>query len=219
MLLILDDVEQNIPSHIGFLQRRRNLEIFVNGVRQNALQPSNWQDQHYSSVDITPHLLAGENELEILTVSLLEPMLAISFPAFLIGPFVIEDREDRMKLNASSEHMFGCWSSAGYPYYAGAGEYSQQVELTQVSLAPDEELWLEAEDIRETASLYVNDIQAGIRLWPPYHWNITPYVEQGNNLITIRAANTLENLYGKSALPSGVSGRVKLVRRTLSKRM
>ncbi|WP_339293422.1 glycosyl hydrolase [Paenibacillus sp. FSL W8-0187] len=219
MLLILDDVEQNIPSHIGFLQRRRNLEIFVNGVRQNALQPSNWQDQHYSSVDITPHLLAGENELEILTVSLLEPMPAISFPAFLIGPFVIEDREDRMKLNASSEHMFGYWSSAGYPYYAGAGEYSQQVDLTQVSLAPDEELWLEADDIRETACLYVNDMQAGIRLWPPYHWNITPYVEQGNNYITIRAANTLENLYGKSSLPSGVNGRVKLVHRTLSKRM
>lgn len=214
--LILDDVEQNIPSHIGFLQRRRNLEIFVNGVRQNALQPSTWQDQHYASVDITPHLLAGENELEILTVSLLEPMPAISFPAFLIGPFVIEDR---MRLNTGPEHMFGCWASAGYPYYAGAGEYSQQVDLSQVSLAPDEELWLEAEDIRETGCLYVNDLQAGIRLWPPYHWNITPYVEQGSNRITIRAANTLENLYGKSALPSGVNGQVKLVRRTLSQRM
>ncbi|WP_259445286.1 glycosyl hydrolase [Paenibacillus lautus] len=213
--LILDDVEQKIPSHIGFLQRRRNLEIFVNGVRQNALHPSTWQDQHYASVDITLHLLAGENELEILTVSLLEPMPAISFPAFLIGPFVIEDR---MRLNASSEHMFGCWASAGYPYYAGAGEYSQQVDLTQVSLAPDEELWLKAEDIRETASLYVNDMEVGIRLWPPYHWNITPYVEQGSNWITIRAANTLENLYGKTALPSGMIGRVKLVRRTLSKR-
>ncbi|MFG1732537.1 glycosyl hydrolase [Paenibacillus sp. 843] len=212
--LILDDVEQKIPSHIGFLQRRRNLEIFVNGVRQNALQPSNWQDQHYASVDVTSHLLAGENELEILTVSLLEPMPAISFPAFLIGPFVIEDQ---MRLNAGREHAFGCWSSAGYPYYAGAGEYSQQVDLTQLNLAPDEELWLEAEDIRETACLYVNDMEAGIRLWPPYHWNITPYVEQGNNHFTIRAANTLENLYGKSALPSGMNGQVKLVRRTLSK--
>ncbi|WP_127595386.1 glycosyl hydrolase [Paenibacillus lautus] len=214
MLLVLDDVEQKIPSHIGFLQRRRNLEIFVNGVRQNALQPSNWQDQHYANVDVTPHLLAGENELEILTVSLLEPMPAISFPAFLIGPFVIEDQ---MRLNADREHVFGCWSSAGYPYYAGAGEYSQQVDLTQLNLAPDEELWLEAEDIRETACLYVNDMEAGIRLWPPYHWNITPYVEQGNNHFTIRAANTLENLYGKSALPSGMNGQVKLVRRTLSK--
>ncbi|WP_373456936.1 glycosyl hydrolase [Paenibacillus sp. MDMC362] len=214
--LILDDVEQKIPSHIGFLQRRRNLEIFVNGVRQNALQPSTWQDQHYASVDITPHLLAGENELEILTVSLLEPMPVISFPAFLIGPFVIEDER---RLNTSPEHMFGCWASAGYPYYAGAGEYSQEVDLTQVSLAPDEELWLEVEDIRETASLYVNDMEAGIRLWPPYHWNITPYVEQGSNWITIRAANTLENLYGKTALPSGMNGRVKLVRRTLSNRL
>lgn len=211
--LVLDDVEQNIPSHIGFLQRRRNLEIFVNGVRQDALRPSTWQDSHYKRVDITKHLVAGENELEILTVSLLEPMAAISFPAFLLGPFIIEGH---MTLNAESEHMFGSWDSAGYPYYSGAGDYTQQVNLdmAQLRLASNDELWLEAEDIRETACLYVNEREAGVRLWPPYHWNITSYAGQGNNQITIRAANTLENLYGKSALPSGVNGQVKLVRRS-----
>ncbi|MFB4324478.1 glycosyl hydrolase [Priestia sp. BR_2] len=214
--LILDDVEQKIPAHIGFLQRRRNVEIFVNGVRQNALKTSDWQDSNYATLDITAHLVAGENELEILTVSLLEPMPAISFPAYLIGPFEIEDG---VRLNACSEHMFGSWASAGYPYYAGAGDYFQEVDLTEVNLAPDEELWLEAEDIRETACLYVNETIAGIRLWPPYHWNITPYVEQGIHQLAIRAANTLENLYGKNALPSGVNGQVKLVRRTISKEM
>ncbi|WP_413375019.1 glycosyl hydrolase [Paenibacillus taichungensis] len=210
--LILDDVEQKIPSHIGFLSRRRNLEIFVNGIRQEALKPSSWQDAYYDSVDITPHLLVGENELEILTVSLLEPMPAISFPAFLIGPFAIEDHTT---LTSDVEHVVGCWGSAGYPYYSGTGFYSQHVDLTDVSLTANDELWLVAEDIRETACLYVNDIEAGIRLWPPYQWNITPYVQEGNNKINIHAANTLENLYGKSALPSGMNGQVRLVRRAL----
>ncbi|WP_236703508.1 glycosyl hydrolase [Paenibacillus xylanivorans] len=90
--LILDEIEQKIPSHIGFLQRRRNVEIFVNGVRMEALRPSLWQDIHYAGVDITKHLMKGENELEVLTVSLLEPMPAISFPAYLIGSFAIENQ-------------------------------------------------------------------------------------------------------------------------------
>ncbi|OME90798.1 MULTISPECIES: glycosylhydrolase-like jelly roll fold domain-containing protein [Paenibacillus] len=210
--LILDDVEQKIPSHIGFLSRRRNLEIFVNGIRQEALKQSSWQDAYYDSVDITPHLLVGENELEILTVSLLELMPAISFPAFLIGPFAIEDHTT---LNADVEHLDGFWNTAGYPYYSGTGSYSQYVDLTHVSLAPNDELWLEADEIRETACLYVNDMEAGIRLWPPYRWDITPYLQEGNNKINIHAANTLENLYGKSALPSGINGQMRLVRRTL----
>ncbi|MNW61478.1 hypothetical protein D3C74_395400 [compost metagenome] len=88
------------------------------------------------------------------------------------------------------------------------------MDLSNVNLAANEELWLVAEDIRETASLYVNDIEAGIRLWPPYQWNITPYIQEGLNEINLHAANTLENLYGKSALTSGINGQVRLIRRT-----
>jgi hypothetical protein len=212
MELILDEIEQKIPSHIGFLQRRRNVEIFVNGIRMEALRPSLWQDIHYNGVDISKHLVKGENELEVLTVSLLEPMPAISFPAYLIGSFAIENQTT---LTVESEQLAGVWNAAGYPFYSGAASYSQQVDLSNVSLNPADELWLEAEDIRETARLYVNGEDAGIRLWPPYHWNVTSYIFQGINVIDIQVGNTLENVYGKSSLPSGMNGSVKLVTRTL----
>ncbi|WP_247902787.1 glycosyl hydrolase [Paenibacillus pabuli] len=212
--LILDDVEQNIPSHIGFLQRRRNVEIFVNGSRMEALGPSRWQDIHYAGVDITKYLVKGENELEVLTVSLLEPMPAISFPAYLIGSFAIEN-QNQNTLTVERKQLTGIWNVDGYPFYSGAGAYSQQVDLSNVSLNPASEIWLEAEDIRETACLYVNGKQAGIRLWPPYHWNVTSYMVRGNNVIDIQVANTLENVYGKLSLPSGVNGSVKLVSKIL----
>ncbi|MEK3780589.1 glycosyl hydrolase [Paenibacillus sp. FSL R5-0810] len=207
--LILDDVDQRIPSHIGFLQRRRNIEIFVNGARQEGLRPSRWQDPYYSAVDITSHLTEGENVLEVLTVSLLEPMPAVSFPAFLIGPFAAHGHA----LTVQPELLSGDWCKAGYPYYAGIGCYSQQLSIAGKDLAPDEEIWLEAEDIRETARLYVKKHDAGVRLWPPYSWNITSYMKQGDHVFRIEVANTLENVYGKKALPSGVLGQVKLVRR------
>lgn len=65
-------------------------------------------------------------------------------------------------------------------------------------MALDEGLWLKAEDIRDTASLYMNEIEGRHTVEPPYHWNITLYVEKGSN--PGRSANTLDNLYGKSAL-------------------
>ncbi|WP_258530747.1 glycosyl hydrolase [Paenibacillus taichungensis] len=206
--LILDDIEQKIPSHIGFLQRRRNVEIFVNGVRMEALRPSPWQDNDYAGVDMTKHLVIGENVLEVLTVSLLEPMPAISFPAYLIGSFAIQNQTT---LTVEPEQMTAVWNVEGYPFYSGAGVYSQQVDLSDVSLSPENEIWLEAEEIRETACLYVNGEQVGIRLWPPYHWNVTSYMLRGNNVIDIHVANTLENLYGKSSLPSGMNGQVKIL--------
>lgn len=211
--LILDDIEQKIPAHIGFLQRRRNFEIFVNGVRQKALLPSSWQDSNYQSVDITSHLRSGENELEILAVSLLEPMPAISFPAYLIGPFAVQHRT----LTIEPEQMSGDASIAGYPYYSGVSYYTQQVDLSKIVISKHDELWLETDDIRETARLIINDMDVGIRLWPPYRWNITSYLSQSNNEITIQTANTLENLYGKTALPSGVMGCTKIVKRDKTK--
>lgn len=156
--------------------------------------------------------MKGENELEVLTVSLLEPMPAITFPAYLIGSFAIENQTT---LTVESEQLAGVWNAAGYPFYSGAASYLQQVDLSNVSLNPADELWLEAEDIRETARLYVNGEDAGIRLWPPYHWNVTSYILPGINVIDIQVGNTLENVYGKSSLPSGMNGSVKLVSRTL----
>ncbi|WP_211746117.1 glycosyl hydrolase [Paenibacillus sp. Marseille-Q4541] len=211
--LILDEVEQKIPAHIGFLQRRRNIEIFVNGVRQQALLPSRWQDNYYQSVNITSHLEIGENELEILMVSLLEPMPAISFPAYLIGPFAVHDRT----LTTEQARVSGDASTAGYPYYSGVICYTQQIDVGQLDISVNEEWWLEAEDIRETVRLFVNDKDAGVKLWPPYRWDISPYVEQGKNKVTLQIANTLENLYGKTPLPSGITGQVKIVRRLIDK--
>lgn len=39
-------------------------------------------------------------------------MPAVSFPAFLIGPFAIEDHTT---LNTDVEQLVGFWDSAGYP--------------------------------------------------------------------------------------------------------
>ncbi|MBD2869280.1 type 1 glutamine amidotransferase family protein [Paenibacillus arenilitoris] len=211
--LVLDDLRQDIQSHIGFLSRRRSVEIFVNGERLPALEPAKWQDRFYYWADISPYLQSGDNTIEILTFSLLEPMPNFAYPAFLVGEFALTSAE---ALTAPPNRMSGYWTAAGYPHLSGKAVYRQAFDWAPIAAEGDNggkavAVVLEIEDIRETARLSVNGSDAGIKLWPPYNWDVTGMLRPGRNTIELQVANTLDNLYGKNALASGIGGSAKLI--------
>jgi hypothetical protein len=210
--LVLDDLQQVIQSHIGFLSRRRSIEIFINGKRLPALEPSKWQDRFYQWVDISEQLQRGNNTIEILTFSLLEPMPNFAYPAFLVGDFALTPAG---ALTAPVSGLKGYWTAAGYPYLSGKAVYSQAFDWSSAGEKLSGEskaitVKLEIEEIRETARLRVNGNDAGVRLWPPYQWDVTEWLVPGKNRIELEVANTLDNLYGKKLLPSGIGGDAKL---------
>ncbi|MHA6480923.1 glycosylhydrolase-like jelly roll fold domain-containing protein [Paenibacillus sp. strain BS8-2] len=202
--LVIDDLDQNIPSHIGFLSRRRNVEIFVNGHKLPALRETKWQDRFYREADIGTYLQEGVNEIEILCLSLLETMPAMTFPAFVIGDFSL-DPAGRLELPKSI--IQGDWTLEGYPYYAGKASYMQSFDwnITAQDAAGDR-FYLELDEVRETAEAWLNGCPLGVCLWQPYRWELTGALRQGSNTLRIQTANTLENLYGKQSLPSGIIG-------------
>lgn len=209
--LVLDDLQQEIQSHIGFLSRRRNVEIFVNGERLPALEPAHWQDRFYSWVDISSYLQGGDNVIEILTFSLLEPMPNFSYPAFLVGEFALTNTE---ALTVPVCRLSGYWTDAGYPYLSGKAIYSQSFDWIPIKAEGNSDeisVELQLENIRETARLKLNGKDVGVRLWPPYSWDVSDWIRPGINKIELQVANTLENIYGKSVLASGISGYAKLV--------
>jgi hypothetical protein len=57
----------------------------------------------------------------------------------------------------------------------------------------------------------VNGRPAGVRLWPPYTIEITGLLQPGENILELRAANTLVNLLEATPRPSGLSAAPKLV--------
>ena len=65
-------------------------------------------------------------------------------------------------------------------------------------------------DRYETVHIKVNGRNAGFRLWGPYRFDITPYVNSGSNLICLEITNTLANGMSGAKLPSGLLGPVKL---------
>ncbi|WP_379146157.1 glycosyl hydrolase [Paenibacillus sp. sgz500992] len=202
--LVTDDIDQYVPSHIGFLSRRRSVEIYINGHRLPALETAGWQDPFFKSVNLTPYVHAGENLIELLTISLLEPMIRVASPLFLIGDFALNEEG---VLIASPQPITGYWSEQGYPHLSGRAVYMQNFMMSDIRVdEAQQQIELELEDVRESASVLINGQFVGTCLWPPYRWDITKAMRPGLNEIRIQVANTLANLYGKEVLPSGLSG-------------
>lgn len=65
--------------------------------------------------------------------------------------------------------------------------------------------------MRELATLEVNGQRVGVRLWPPYRFDITGALDRGANRIRIGVTNTRANELSDEQLPSGLIGPVRLL--------
>jgi hypothetical protein len=199
--LVLDDLVPDLPSHVGFLSGKRNVEIILNGRLLPAPRLSTWMDPYYLEIPLDDYLQPGENLLQIACISLLEEMPRIFEPVYLIGSFEVRDAVLRPQRN----HISGPWNEAGYPFYSGIGAYSNTVEIP-AKYAEGAHLILELEEVHDCCRVLVNGIEAGVRLWPPWSVDISRHVRPGPNEITVEVANSAANLYNKEPRLSGLRG-------------
>jgi hypothetical protein len=100
------------------------------------------------------------------------------------------------------------WEKWGMKTFSGFVDYEKDVQLT-----PDDgRLNLDLGTVYHTARVWVNGAEAGMRLWPPYRFDITNCVRPGKNRIRVRVGNLLNNSYGDFQ-PSGLVGPVTLLTR------
>ncbi|MNC22706.1 Glycosyl hydrolases family 2, sugar binding domain [compost metagenome] len=100
------------------------------------------------------------------------------------------------------------------PRFTGTFRYETEFEWNEAS-AP---VLLELGEVYETAEVWINGEPAGVRICPPYRFEICGPVKQGTNKVTVEVTNTLvkEQPDFLSAFsqqePSGLMGPVRLTR-------
>lgn len=201
LLLVLDGVDQRIPSHVGFLSGRRNLEIYVNGKQAPPLEPATWQDKYFKQVDITDLVQAGPNEVCIDTISLLEPFEHLGEPAYLVGDFAVTPQG----LAVPTRQVHGPFNQQGYPHFVGIALHRQRVQIPAEYLE-GHQIILDPGEVHDCCRIVVNGEQVGLRLWAPHSVDITGAVREGVNEIVVEVANSLANLYDKESRTSGIIG-------------
>lgn len=106
------------------------------------------------------------------------------------------------------------WSEMGaLKFYSGGGMYHTTVNLEKLP----KRMVLKLEEVSATASVQINGQEAGVLTASPWEWEITSFVHQGNNKISVTVYNTLGNYYEAiptryhSGIRSGIIGKAVLL--------
>lgn len=98
--------------------------------------------------------------------------------------------------------------------YSGAVRYEKTFEMGQTL---PETAVLDLGEVVSSARVSINGHEAGIRLAPPYRFDIAPWLQSGVNKVEIRVTNTSSNFflttpttYGGSTI-SGIIGPVRIL--------
>jgi hypothetical protein len=178
--------------------------------------------------DIRKLVKRGENRIKIVFElrerafqgkTGIEPIELMFDPVMIVGDFMVEwsEQNDAHVLKAEKGELHtGTWTHQGYPFYSGAIEYVQQVQVEQDFLL-DRKCFLELESVHEIVELEVNGKRKGVRLWRPYIFEVTDSLRSGLNDIKLRVWNTLTNLLDLKDYESGITGDVRLIARAVKK--
>jgi beta-galactosidase/beta-glucuronidase len=109
----------------------------------------------------------------------------------------------------------GDWSKIdGLKAYSGGAWYRKTVTLDPPDLK--NKLVIDLGDVVSSAELLINGKSAGIKLSPPFKFDITSFAKAGKNQIEILVYNTIANNYTtvptmyRGEIKSGIIGPVKL---------
>lgn len=122
-----------------------------------------------------------------------------------------QGKETEFRTVREDSGLFSITGREGWPRFSGRMRYRTRLSLESVS-----RLGLDLGRVGGTARLTVNGQNLGMRICPPYHWNISETVKEGDNLIEVEVANTLVHRIRERFSeymqigPSGLLGPVKL---------
>lgn len=87
--------------------------------------------------------------------------------------------------------VLGDWRKTGLPFYSGSMLYENSFTLCEWNELSKCEL--ELGRVNFHAEVWVNGKKAGVRLWKPYHSDITDFVTEGENTLAIVVSNLAAN--------------------------
>ncbi|MHB1460008.1 MAG: glycosyl hydrolase [Armatimonadota bacterium] len=87
----------------------------------------------------------------------------------------------------------GDWREVFGAEFSGDGEYS--IEFECVGAVAAQACSLDLGDVRYVCEVVLNGKSLGVRLWPPWSFNIAGKLKQGSNKLNVIVTNTMANQY------------------------
>ncbi|MDQ4100433.1 MAG: hypothetical protein M3121_08035 [Chloroflexota bacterium] len=179
-------------------------KVFVNGEEAHGTPERSHIDSQMRQLDITSHVRQGQN-LVVLGLTVTGPTDGVLDLLKITGDFSLKQVDDSWHIVSPRTTLRPeSWTGQGYPFYSGRGVYRRTLSLPPQ--AADRRIILQPQMADDVLEVVVNGTRAGVRLWTPYHVDITGLVQPGENTVELRVANTLINLLEAVQRHSGLAG-------------
>ena len=117
----------------------------------------------------------------------------------------------------TSDQLFSISGMEHMPDFSGKIRYTTAFEKTELPFA--EEIGIDLGEVGQTSHLWCNGQDMGVRVCPPYRYDLTKALREGKNELVIEVSNTLANaikdgLSQKLVIPaSGLLGKISWIRK------
>lgn len=199
--LIYDFHVTDMPSECRLaLERPGDYTVTVNG-RAAGLCSGWWFDEDIRTVEITPLLQAGRNEVALDLAYRADMDLE---DLYLVGAFGVRPLRDGALAPGTATLVkrpealrIGSWVGQGLPFYGGAVEYRLRVQHP----GPGRGLRIRLPGIACSAAAVHAGGQTFVLPWAPFEADITPALKEGDNEVVVEVIGGRKNILGPLHVP------------------
>lgn len=176
--------------------------LYVNGREVTETPVRSYLDAEIKTVPLSGYFMEGTNTIAVkLTVTKKSDGMVDLLK--LTGTFAVAEADGVERIVPLPGTLeLGDWVRQQLPYYSGTVYYTAKVALDQEQL--QRKLMLRADVGKDVLLVKVNGQLVKTCLWKPYAADISAYVREGENEITLGVVNTLMNLLESTRNPSGL---------------
>jgi hypothetical protein len=188
---ISEGTDKETLSRLSAVVERPELwDVFIND--KKIEKSSNWWiDREFFKFPIGENVQKGLN-----TLTLKAPKMSVHaelMPVYIVGDFVLNPLNQGFEISTGALSKLGSWKLMGYPFYSQKVTYSERFTISKSGAQYKVKLnkWNGI-----LAEVFVNEKKAGIIAYPPYELNISQFVNDGNNCISVKVVGSLKNTFG-----------------------
>jgi len=181
---------ETINKLTAVVERPELWEVFINDIKVEKSDKW-WIDREFFKFPIGDKVQKGIN-----TITLKAPKMSVHaelMPTYIIGDFVLNPLKQGFEISTGTISKLGSWKSMGYPFYSQKVAYSENFEVekkeTQFKIKLNKWKGIVAE-------VFVNEKKAGDIAYPPYELNISKFIVDGKNEVTVKVIGSLKNTLG-----------------------
>ncbi len=166
--------------------------VSINGHAVEKTFGAYWIDKSFPEFAVDKFLKAGKNTLTLKAPRM--HVLAEVMPVYLLGDFLVKPAKQGFEIEEGNINALGSWREAGLPFYSQKVTYSQNFNIAKAAGASFKvkiPQWSGS-----VASVFVNGQQVGLIAWQPYELDVTSFLKDGANEITVKVTGSLKNTFG-----------------------